>query len=149
MSVIAAYEQTAGRGQRENIWLSEPGKNLTASIVLKHDGTILSRVSADNQFIISEMISKAVVGLLADYGVDARIKWPNDIYVGDKKICGILIEHTLRGSSIINSIIGVGLNVNQTEFDESLPNPTSLAAERNLENFDLNELLVRLIDKFI
>lgn len=149
MSVIAAYEQTAGRGQRENIWLSEPGKNLTASIVLKHDGTILSRVSADNQFIISEMISKAVVGLLADYGVIARIKWPNDIYVGDKKICGILIEHTLRGSSIINSIIGVGLNVNQTEFDESLPNPTSLAAERNLENFDLNELLVRLIDKFI
>ena len=149
MSVIAAYEQTAGRGQRENIWLSEPGKNLTASIVLKHDGTILSRVSADNQFIISEMISKAVVGLLADYGVVARIKWPNDIYVGDKKICGILIEHTLRGSSIINSIIGVGLNVNQTEFDESLPNPTSLAAESNLENFDLNELLVRLIDKFI
>lgn len=146
MSVIAAYEQTAGRGQREKIWLSDPGKNLTASIILKGEGPILNRVKPENQFVISEMISKTMVNLLADYGVVARIKWPNDIYVGDKKICGILIEHTLRGLSIIHSIIGIGLNVNQTEFDESLPNPTSLVLETKIDQFDLNELLIRLVD---
>ena len=126
LSVISAVEQTAGRGQRGNIWLSDPGKNLTFSIAVKYGGELLADASPENEFVINGIISLSVVELLAVHGIDARIKLPNDIYVNDKKICGILIEHSVLGSSLVHSIIGVGLNVNQLDFDESLANPTSM-----------------------
>jgi BirA family biotin operon repressor/biotin-[acetyl-CoA-carboxylase] ligase len=148
MSVIAANKQTAGRGQRENIWLSAPGLNLTFSIVLKHDGSFLNSLKPENQQVISEMISSTMINLLSTYGVDAHIKLPNDIYVGNKKICGILIEHAVRGDSILHSIIGVGMNVNQTVFDDSLPNPTSLALEIGHDMINLQTLLQELLDLF-
>lgn len=130
LSVVAALSQTSGRGQRGNVWLSEAGQNLTFSIVLKFPAKGLKAemepMLAYDQFVLSEITSLAIVDLLADFGIEAKIKWPNDIYVGDRKICGMLIENSLRGEWIQHSIIGIGLNVNQRNFDVTLPNPTSM-----------------------
>ena len=135
LSVVAALSQTSGKGQRCNRWISSPGENLTFSVVLKFpsgDGmraksSDLEPMHAYDQFVLSEIASLAVVDLLAEHGIEAEIKWPNDIYVAAKKICGILIENSLRGEWIQYSIIGIGLNVNQRNFDVTLPNPTSMA----------------------
>ena len=129
LSVIAAYQQTSGRGQRGNTWSSEVGKNLTFSIIIKYGNDGYDDLIPSNQFIISKIASIAVLDLLSMYGIKAEIKWPNDIYVNDKKIAGILIEHTLHGNSIAYSIIGIGINVNQRCFDQSLYNPTSVVLE--------------------
>ena len=149
LSVISAVEQTAGRGQRGNIWLSDPGKNLTFSIAVKYGGELLADASPENEFVINGIISLSVVELLAVHGIDARIKLPNDIYVNDKKICGILIEHSVLGSSLVHSIIGVGLNVNQLDFDESLANPTSMLLEVAGDEIHLPSLLEELLDIFL
>ena len=141
LSVLSALSQTAGRGQRGNTWSSEAGRNLTFSIVLKFmSGTdtasderavheALPPLKASDQFVISEIAALSVVELLGTIGLKSEIKWPNDIYVGPKKICGMLIENTLRGNHLSSSIIGIGLNVNQKDFDISLPNPTSMLLE--------------------
>lgn len=149
ISVIAAKEQTSGRGQRGNIWLSEPGMNLTFSVVLKYDQMQVN-VKAQDQFHISESTAFSVIDLLAQYGINARIKLPNDIYVGDRKICGILIEHSLCGEYIAHSIVGVGINVNQLIFDPSLPNPTSmrLCLSEKPEQLNLAKLLEQFMDIF-
>lgn len=132
LSVISAIEQTGGKGQGDHRWISEPGKNLIISILLKEP-----KITADLQKMISDMTADSVIRLLSGHGINAWIKPPNDIWVQDRKICGILIEHSLRGNRISWSIIGIGLNVNQTVFPEDLPNPTSMALqgqEENLEN---------------
>ncbi len=121
LTMVTAAQQTAGRGQRGNSWESEPGANITFSLLIRPEG-----VPARNQFSISEATALAITDLLALYGVKATVKWPNDIYVGDRKICGILIEHAIMGTSIMHSIIGAGLNVNQTRFVSDAPNPVSL-----------------------
>ena len=133
LSVMSAFAQTSGRGQRGNIWSSKAGENLTFSIVVKYaDSSLkshntLPQVRAIDQFTISEITALTVVDLLSSHGINAKIKWPNDIYVGNRKICGILIEHSLKDAFLSTSIIGIGLNVNQTCFDPTLPNPTSMA----------------------
>ena len=129
LSVLSASEQTAGRGQTGNTWIAAPGENLTFSIVIKFgkDSWAFAPLRALDQFVISEITALSVVDLLAAHDIHAKIKWPNDIYVGDRKICGILIENSLRERMLSSSIIGVGLNVNQTSFDPSLPNPASMA----------------------
>ena len=147
--VISAVQQTAGRGQRGNIWLSEPGKNLTFSMAVKYGGELFADASPENQFVINGIISLSIVELLAVHGIDARIKLPNDIYVNGKKICGILIEHSVLGSSLLHSIIGVGLNVNQLDFDESLANPTSMLLEVSGDEMNLPSLLEELLDIFL
>lgn len=122
--VIATREQTAGRGQRGNSWEAEPGRNLTFSMLLRPTALLPSR-----QFEISMAVSLAIVGVLDRHlpvGMKAKIKWPNDIYVGDRKICGILIEHSLLGTSIEHTVVGVGVNVNQLRFESDAPNPVSL-----------------------
>ena len=80
-----------------------------------------------DQSVISEITALSVVDFLAAHGIEAKIKWPNDIYAGDRKICGILIEHSVRSGLLSSSIIGIGLNVNQRNFDVNLPNPISMA----------------------
>lgn len=145
LSVIAAHNQTAGRGQRGNTWLSEPGKNLTFSVVFKYGDDQLRYLKAADQKVINDIISSSIVELLSRYGIASRIKLPNDIYVANRKICGILIEHSVRGTDLVHSIIGVGLNVNQTEFDDSLPNPTSMKLETDLEEINLQSLLDELL----
>ena len=105
---VWAERQTAGRGQRGNSWESEPGKNLTFSIVLYP--TVLK---ARQQFYLSMLVSTAVVYALNNYTKGFSVKWPNDIYWNDKKIAGILIENELEGNYVMQSIVGIGLNVNQ------------------------------------
>lgn len=120
---VVAVKQTAGRGQRGNVWSSKAGENLTFSLVWEADF-----VAAKEQFRISEAVALALVDTLAGYGIEAQIKWPNDIYVGHKKICGILIEHDLGPQArLARTIVGIGLNVNQTQFEDWIPNPTSIA----------------------
>ena len=120
-TVIAAREQTAGRGQRGNTWFTEPGKNLTFSIVLKP-----SALSAGEAHLLNYLASVAVAEFLESYGVQCSIKWPNDIYVGRKKICGILVENSLSGGNVAASVIGIGININQKDFPQ-LANATSLS----------------------
>ncbi len=124
-SIVWAEMQTHGRGQRGNSWNSRAGENLTFSLVLHPEN-----LPAELQFYISKIISVALVDALAEFGLSAEVKWPNDLYVGDRKIAGILIENDLQRARIVRSVIGIGLNVNQLEFDLALPNPTSIARER-------------------
>ena len=126
LSVLSAVEQTAGHGQRGNTWSAKAGENLTFSIVLKYGFGATPEIRALDQSVISEVTALSVVDLLAAHGIEAKIKWPNDIYAGDRKICGILIEHSVRDGLLSSSIIGIGLNVNQRNFDVNLPNPTSM-----------------------
>ena len=148
LSVLSALEQTAGRGQRGNRWAARAGENLTFTIVLKYGPGALPSVRAVDQFTISEITALTVVDLLAAHGIEAKIKWPNDIYVGDKKICGILIEHSVREGMLSSSIIGIGINVNQSEFDPSLPNPTSMLLQNTATAFDIHEILKEHMDIF-
>lgn len=127
MSVFAALYQTAGRGQRGNKWHSATGENLTFSIALRFGNSLTGNVRAMDQFIITEVAALAVADFLTDKGADVRIKWPNDIYVRDRKICGMLIENSLRGDEVATSIVGIGINLNQKDFPAELANPTSLA----------------------
>ena len=120
--VVVAEYQTAGKGCGTNSWESERGKNLTFSVMLHPE-----EIPASRQFRISEAVSVALCATLEAYIYNkVEIKWPNDIYVGDRKICGILIENRLQGSTIKDSIIGIGLNVNQQTFRSDAPNPVSM-----------------------
>ena len=119
--LITTDYQTAGRGQRGNAWESAPEKNLLFSLAIKPNN-----ISASQQFAICELISVALCDVLAKYCTDIRIKWPNDIYHRNHKLCGILIEHDLEGMHLSRTIIGVGLNVNQASFTSHAPNPISL-----------------------
>lgn len=145
LSVIASRFQTAGRGQRGNSWTSRSGENLMFSIVLKNGFPVRK------QFVINEMASLSVVKLLERHSLAAKIKWPNDIYVGDRKICGILIENSVNGDKLGRSIIGIGINVNQRDFPENLPNPTSMLCE-GVEKLDPELLLedfMRIFENFL
>lgn len=139
--VVWAEYQTAGRGQRGHVWKSAAGCNVTFSLVLRP-----TFLAARGQFAISEIVPLALVDMMASYGIDARIKWTNDVYVGDRKIVGMLIEHDLSGGMLSRTIAGIGINVNQREFDPSLPNPTSMLLETGRE-FDRREVLDRFCDR--
>lgn len=121
MMLICTGYQTAGRGQVGNSWESERGKNLLMSMYLKpHD------LDVHNQFYFSKAVSNAFTETIESITKEVSIKWPNDIYIGDKKLAGILIENNLRRTKIYESIVGIGLNVNQTTFLSDAPNPISL-----------------------
>ena len=136
--IVVVEQQTAGRGQRGHKWESGVGKNLTLSAVF--EPTFLNPSA---QFLLSEAVALGVRDMLLTYGVEVKIKWTNDIYVGDKKLAGILIEHKLQGSGIARTIAGIGLNINQTEFSSELPNPISMAQALG-RTFDRDEVLERL-----
>lgn len=126
MSVIAAVHQTAGRGQRGNSWLTHAGENMTFSMVVKFGAGAFPPLEAADQFTITRAVTLGVADYLESEGICCSVKWPNDIYVKRKKICGMLIENTLSGRFISSSVIGIGLNVNQKEFPPQLVNPTSM-----------------------
>lgn len=141
LSVVSALCQNDGRGQGDHHWHSNPGENLTFTIVIKQPA-----VAPADQGIISDTTARAIVELLERHGIQAWIKPPNDIWVDKKKICGILIEHSLRADRISWSIIGIGLNVNQTIFPDDLPNPTSMALEGHPA--DIESILCEFLDIF-
>ena len=132
MTLVTAEYQTAGRGQRGNTWESERSKNLLFSIMVKPQ-----TLHAAEQFVLSQAIALAIQQAIASRltkTTDAcTVKWPNDIYVGNRKIAGILIENDLAGHNISRSIIGCGVNINQTAFafpkqaEQAVPEPVSLA----------------------
>ena len=143
-TVFTVDNQTRGRGQRNNVWESEPYKNLTFSVVLYPDF-----LRVDEQFLLSKAISVAIIDFLKECRLIPKIKWPNDIYIGDKKITGILIEHSITANNIQSSIVGVGLNVNQKIFLSNAPNPTSVLIELNREKeLDREKSLQRLLFLF-
>jgi len=134
-SVIMAHFQTSGRGQRGEVWESEPGKNLLFSLVLKADC-----LDTENYFLLSKIVAISLNEVIEDLsGKIGFIKWPNDIYMEGKKIGGILIENQWKGKYIDNAIIGVGLNINQVNFDY-LQQATSLSLLTS-KTFDLHEIL--------
>lgn len=120
-TVLQAYAQTAGRGQKGNSWEAEPGKNATFSQMIRRP-----RLDVKKQFFLSEAVSLAIVDTLEKYATGFTIKWPNDIYHADNKVCGILIEQSLDQDGIDYAIVGVGVNINQHFFISDAPNPTSL-----------------------
>lgn len=139
-SIVIASAQKKGRGQGQNKWHSEAGKNVTCSFVLYPEF-----LEPSKQFYISKTLSLAVADLVGLYTDKVSIKWPNDIYVNDKKIAGLLIENTLERNSIKVSVLGIGININQTVFPPTLPNPTSLA-KLTKGKYDLEEILESLME---
>ena len=143
-NIVVTDFQTSGKGQGKNVWQSEDGKNLLFSIALD-----MSFLKAENQFLLTQMISVAMINVLKKYLPEESlfIKWPNDIYFNSKKIAGILIKNEIKGMMMGTSIIGIGLNVNQTSFDKNLPNPISMKMitgnDFNLETI-LNDICLEL-----
>jgi BirA family biotin operon repressor/biotin-[acetyl-CoA-carboxylase] ligase len=139
-TVVVTRKQEQGRGQRGTSWESEPGKNLTLSIFL-----CPLFLKPDEQFFLNKVISlgvaEFVISLLKrEKGKKVKIKWPNDIYIGNKKVAGILIENSVSGKWLQHSIAGIGININQEKFSSCIPNPTSLKIVTGKE-FDLKECL--------
>jgi BirA family biotin operon repressor/biotin-[acetyl-CoA-carboxylase] ligase len=137
-TVIYTNYQSAGRGQTGNTWESEDGKNLLISIVL-----FPSFIHVQDQFNISMTISLGICDFLLRFIPDSSIKWPNDIYVNNDKIAGILIENSVIGDQIEFTIAGIGLNINQEKFLSSAPNPVSLKILTDME-YDLSDCLAEL-----
>jgi BirA family transcriptional regulator, biotin operon repressor / biotin---[acetyl-CoA-carboxylase] ligase len=141
-TVIITHYQTAGRGQRGNAWEAEPGLNLTLSLILK-PGFLMIR----HQFLMNIMAALAVKDLLTEFiPADISIKWPNDILVHKKKICGILIENQLQGQSIQSSVVGIGLNVNQVDFEFDSATSIQREAKRHFVLGDLFEKLLGYVE---
>ncbi len=140
--VVAAEYQTAGKGQGTNRWEAEAHKNLLFSLLLKPDG-----VQASEQFIISQIVALSLRATVEEFlSCKVSMKWPNDIYVGDKKIAGILIENRLQGAQITQSVVGIGLNVNQRVFVSDAPNPVSMFQIANAE-FDCQQILSTFLQR--
>ncbi|MDR2948888.1 MAG: biotin--[acetyl-CoA-carboxylase] ligase [Prevotella sp.] len=141
-TVVWSDFQLAGKGQRGNGWESENQKNLLFSIVFYPD-----TISAEKQFILSQIVSLAVADCLKNYAENISIKWPNDIYWQEKKICGILLENTIIEDRIGQSVAGIGININQEKFWSNAPNPVSLKQitreEYNIENI-LREVIYNI-----
>ena len=141
-TTVRAEFQSAGKGQRGNSWESEAGKNLTFSFVLYPEMLLAKR-----QFFISQVVSLGIVQALKSYQAEGfSIKWPNDIYYHDKKICGILIEVYLQGVNLGRCVCGIGININQDYFVSDAPNPISMRQIVGRE-VDREELLQQVMSE--
>lgn len=133
--VVWAERQSAGRGQRGHAWTSPEGENLTFTLVLEPHFLPVGK-----QFLLCEAVALALTDTFAPFGIDTRIKWTNDIYADGKKLVGILIEHNYSGGTLARTLVGIGINVNQTAFDPALPNPVSMAQAAS-RTFDRSAVL--------
>ena len=139
-TVVSTLDQTKGRGQRNASWISEPGKNLTFSVLIKFDG-----LAIQDQFYISKVVSIAVKAVLVKIlPNNIVIKWPNDILADNKKIAGILIENSVQKGKVSQSVVGIGLNVNQEFF----PNNITAVSMKNLSgtHWNLDVVLSAIVD---
>lgn len=141
LTTVYSSFQSAGRGQRGNSWESEAGKNLLFSFVVYP-----KFLEAHRQFYLSQVTALALHDVLSAYTEGISIKWPNDIYWKDKKICGTLIENDLTGTHISRSISGSGVNLNQERFLSDAPNPVSLCQITGCQ-YDLREVLEQIMEK--
>lgn len=137
-TIVYAHEQVSGRGQGGNKWESQPGKNLTMSVILRPHF-----LHPEKQFLISKVISLALADLLTAITGEIKIKWPNDIYARGDKIAGILIENAISGNIIDSAIAGIGLNLNQVKFTSGAPNPVSLCNITG-ESYDVKNIIKEL-----
>jgi len=135
---VATFDQTEGRGQKGNKWLSEPGCNICYSLLFHPE-----KIPAQNQFLISQAAALGVKKFFDEFTQNITIKWPNDIFYKNNKIAGILIENKLTGSMINFSVIGIGININQKTFPAELTDAISLTQITGKE-YDLNELTEKL-----
>lgn len=143
-SIIITDKQTDGKGQNGNKWLSAQGLNLTFSLYVPH-----KFLAAKNQFSLNKAISIGLCkGIHSIVNLQTTIKWPNDIFIEDEKVAGILIENQMQGNAITNSIVGIGINVNQTQFDTTYGNPTSLYLHKGIK-LDLQEVLDIVIKRIM
>jgi len=140
---IRTDEQFEGRGQGDHTWISEPGMNLTGSFLIYPE-----HLKGPDQFYLSMAASLAAADFLELFLDEVRIKWPNDLYVNEKKIGGILIETSVMGARISQAIIGLGININQVKFSETLPNPVSISQITSII-YNVAELEDLLIDCFL
>ncbi|MCC8145897.1 MAG: biotin--[acetyl-CoA-carboxylase] ligase [Bacteroidales bacterium] len=141
LTVVQAYSQTAGRGQSGTSWEAEPGKNITCSILFYPSFLPLKK-----HFLLSEVIALGVKEVLEEFVQPVCVKWPNDVYINDKKITGILIENELIGQEILKSIVGIGVNINQEIFTSNAQNPVSLKQLTGIET-DLDLFLKRMMKR--
>lgn len=142
-SIIWVGHQTRGRGQSNRKWLSHRHKNITMTTIVYP-----SFLSVEQWFYLSKISALATHELISSFCQNVFIKWPNDIYVNNKKISGILIENRIQQQNIKTSVVGVGINVNQQRFPKNVPNPTSLYIETEHEH-DLKSLIVQWQQCFI
>lgn len=145
--VVVAEHQTSGRGQIGNTWASEAGQNLLMSVFFKPQ-----QLQASHSFYFNMSVCLAVADALNDFHAGFQVKWPNDILFDNKKVSGILIENTLGGSQILNSVVGIGINVNQRVFGESSAKATSLSQimGRDLDlRFVENKVLTMLEKRYL
>lgn len=141
--VVLADNQTAGRGQRGNKWLSRAGENLLVSIMVRPKALLMV-----SQFALSQAIALAVRAAMSFLGIDVLLKWPNDIYVGERKLAGILVELDCCGVLVEQAVIGVGLNINQEQFEAMDKQPVSMKMLTG-EAHDVNDVLGVLLDSFL
>ncbi len=144
-TIVMAKSQSEGKGQGTNSWYSSSGKNLLFSLLLKPDS-----LPAERQFLLNIVISLAIretlQSLLPQRKV--KIKWPNDIYVEDRKIAGILIKLFLQNNRIEGAIAGIGINVNEGHFPLAIPNPTSLFLQTQ-KSFSVQEVFRRITENIL
>lgn len=143
MAVVAARMQTAGRGQRGNVWLSQGGRNLLLSILLRPGERLLVK----EQFCLSQTVAVALHRAMSCYGIETLLKWPNDIYVGNRKLAGVLVELDFSGQYIEQAIIGIGLNVNQMQFPVMDRVPVSMKMLLGKE-VAVDDVFAVLLDEF-
>lgn len=143
LTLVTAEFQTAGRGAGTNKWESERGQNLLFSII-----AYPHQLPANQVFAFSEITALAICDILNSYTKGFQIKWPNDIYFGNKKAVGMLIENDLQGKNVRKSVIGVGVNINQTLFRSDAPNPVSLAQILGHEE-NCEQVLKNIMERFI
>ncbi len=143
-TIITSDLQTQGRGQYGRVWESEVGLNVMISIIV---APVFVKVT--QQFALNILSSLAVADVISDYSDDVKVKWPNDIYVNDKKIAGILIQNFIQSERIKHSIIGIGINVNQQAWSSDISHVTSLSIESNqqLEKEVIIKSLCKQLDK--
>ncbi|OFX18922.1 MAG: biotin--[acetyl-CoA-carboxylase] ligase [Bacteroidetes bacterium GWA2_31_9] len=140
--IVSCKNQTAGKGQNNNFWESESGKNITISFFIKPKDYI----DISDQFKISVFVAVSVFEFInAHASNNISIKWPNDIYFENKKIAGILIEHSIELNKLESTLIGIGININQEVFKSNAPNPISLKNITN-QTFDLDNLINQLAE---
>jgi len=140
-TVVTATEQTHGKGLDKNVWESEPGRNLTFSVLLKP-----VFLKAEQQFYLNKVVSLAVLDYIKQIVTQetVKIKWPNDVYISNGKVAGILINNTISGSSLLYSVVGIGININQEKFTGIAANPVSLI-HWTKKALDRNECLTEML----
>ncbi|OIQ28153.1 MAG: biotin--[acetyl-CoA-carboxylase] ligase [Bacteroidetes bacterium MedPE-SWsnd-G2] len=140
-TVVSAKSQTKGRGQMGAVWDTEPAKNLTVSVFKD-----ISFLDVEQQFYVSIVVALAIKKTFKYFGLPkVKVKWPNDILSDSSKVCGVLIENVIKQNELKGCIIGIGINVNQTNF-EQLPKASSMGVITG-KHFDLDEVLITLVSQ--